>query len=1383
MVAEIPPLRTKAGKPFRSERSAKAFVTRNGLADTHEVSATDGGFELTSRSPEPPSPPAPAPAKPSRGPKRKAAVKASIAKARKAREALTSSTSSGRKAKVVSDTSLTDPDTLAASASNVSQHLEDEISAQGIKVADLLERADLDGTDIAELRYNVASKKLRTLQAKSDKLSGLADGSIPMQASSDNILDDLYDDTSPLSANTGTPTEHTEATFNKLTNVVSKFSNLLTDSRLSIVLVDSVDALPAHLKDRAGIESSGGILDRKSTKVYLVGSNIKDAAQATTVILHEVVGHYGMRATFEQVSGRKGAYTKFLERESRRSSPIMQEAASLVLGHGNHKDLYTTSSPETPYNILSVNGESVFLTKSQSASLLDEYIAYRSEQIVLDPEFSRKYGALGKRLLAVVRHVLRKAGLGGVALSPEDVNSLLAESNRRLFDLRNESMTGVHRTSDITPSVRLQIAKYTDPTSPLFSSLAAEMNGLAPVGAFARENAAEQARIAELTPLKQKVLKARLKSVDALADAGALAAKAGEGDAQEGGLLGAWGRRVDAQMDTLRSSPLLNRLKFLAPLGGVPDKNLLRDLNAQARGAIANGEVVTARLTSVFKGMNTIQKEAVATFFTSKGASASLIPGITAKQSEDINAGKDFLEDLGSQLVSLGLLQESVYLNNKGSYLPRIYYKYLLQGGATSGRRISFMGYLSKQKDLPPEQRVELGKIIDVTSTLPSTLATIARDVALTKLTRRIVSMSASQQLNWVIGETLIPVVGSDGKQRSMSLYDLEADVVRLRDQLVAPDGALETLIEDKQFLPKRIAYLESRIAKAVLLRDGEVADLVAKGGVDRADVTDELVLAYINSNYSKMPVDKAYGALSGTMVLKAIREEFVDSVALLADGSEIGREVDRAVRTGHQAWKASKVVLNAPVSTVRNSTGNLVLLDQGSNVPIHKIARMVLEEAQHMFSDVRDSSRFRKYSHAMGLESTTFAATELNLMRRTLKGDIEMALKLEKVKGSSWHLPVFAGVQATKGFLSVTSKLADFYGLQETVFKATAVRIHVEQWEKSTGTSLEDPSIPATTKEAVLLSAARYANTTIFDYSEVPGLLGFIRSYPLLGSPFVTFTYKSLQAVPVNMVKHPQKFIKYGVLTSTAMLSALGTYSDWEEDEAEQVVRALPEYYRNSSAILVLPFKDANGRPQVTDLSVFLPQAPHLNVLKSLYNSGGSIGKMSDALLSWSGVGSAPLLTLSRAIIDQENPFTGRPLSPPGSSFVQQLEGIGTYIASFVLPPLYTETGAVGHLLDNAGIDAPFISSGREFDRLGGDYETASQAALRVIGLNVKGVDPVLARSNLGAAFRRDMRDLTSQRRRIARSQNNLDEKPAKIKALNDRIRALRLKFSESVE
>ena len=928
------------------------------------------------------------------------------------------------------------------------------------------------------------------------------------------------------------------------------------------------------------------------------------------------------------------------------------------------------------------------------------------------------------------------------------------------------------------------MSKYTDIASPDFSADAAAIHGVAPQGSFVAEQQALEVFESDMTPLQKEVQQQKEDDHGDLLKRSIEIIRNGGTDVEGKTVFDKWTSTVEGWANDIAQMPLVKKmegLRVLGSLGKVPDKTLYRHLGTEARSFIAKGEGITKGAVKAFKGMSSSQKSATLEYFTTKEADVTAIPGLTRAARTSLEKSKLFIEELGEELVGLGVLQEEVHRESAGSYLPKMYYKYMANEGAASGKRISFMGYLKGQKQLSIHESAELGKIQDPSIIVPETIGTIARDIALMKMTRNITQFSGEENLGWVLGESYkVKMIDANGKPRLTNVYQLDQDIKRLKEQL--SDGEKGDLLgytkEMGHFIQKRIEYLTALEGEATELKFREVDDMMEDLGQDRELITPEMRSDFIKKNYRRMPKDKAFGDLSNKFVMKAIFNDYVESIKE-ADG------FDHTLQKGHQIWKASKVVWNVPVSTIRNSAGNFSLLDLSTNTNSAKLSKMVFDELKALIGD--GDSRFLGYADETGVNGTTFSSNELNLVKRTLKGDLQMAVALEKRVGTAMHKPMAFGVAISKAALDLSHKLSEFYGFQEGIFKAVKMRDYIETWEAQNNAHLEDVNLDPAMRKAVLLEAARQANDAIFDYGEVPGWIRWARKYPFIGSPFVTLMYKSALKMPENLAKHPQKFIKYQVATSVAAMSMLGLYNDWDEDEAEDVLKKLPEYYDNNSSIMVLPFKDDNGRPQFIDMSIFFPYAPHMNMLKGVAANleEGKVSGAADELRKWSGLLGAPAFSLGTAIVTNKDPFTGRDISPEGASAKEKLAAIGTYAYSFVMPPVLTERGGIGHMLDNAGIDAGPLSTGRIVNKLGEDKETLGQASMRLFGINAVPADPHLATINTRASRDFELRKLNARKNRIRKEpEANLsaEDKASQLRDINTRIKLVRERFSEKL-
>lgn len=1176
---------------------------------------------------------------------------------------------------------------------------------------------------------------------------------------------------------------HSSGMNAKISALVDRYRKNARKFGANVVAVDDIRQLPKHviasLFSQYGQSTHfRGLFDSTSNTVYVMKNAHKNSKDLEITLMHELVGHFGFKNMF-QATGFD-TYENFLSRESARNPKLMKDAAAMIYGKGYTALFKTQRSPGDSQYI--IDGQALYVSKEDNATILDEFIAFNTEKLLEDPQgFQSKYGSFRKRILAAIRHMFSKMGFVAKDLEVQDILSLIAESNTRFFDLKNQS--AITKIMGSREGVRYSIAKYTDPESPFFDPRAADLSGVAPSGSFARQQGVAASLEANDTPFQKEVKdnSERKRNVDLMTVLNTI--ESGFGSAT----LNKWESTVKAAWGKVDNHPVVKYFRSFSALDDMPNKQAYRALNDLARGQVGRVEQKIKNATKAFKKMSPAQLEQAYKFFTTQNASPDIVEGLDASTKVMLRNAKQDIIDFGQTLVNMGLMSPEVYQSSKGMYLPKVYYKYLTDA-TPGGKRISFMSYLRKQADLSREDQVALGQIEDPSLVVPQTIGTIGRDITILQLTKNIVNFSAQKDLGWVLGESYkVKYVTDKGEARSASIYDLEVELERMKEQKAAANTipAFRLTESDMASLDKRISYVSQLVQKAEQHRVDEINDMLKAQGLAEADITPEITEQYFAKNYKKIPHDYAYGALSGKYVMKSIYDDFVDSGRFDEDlrEADTGKKVWRQAEIGHQYWKASKVVLNAPVSTVRNGIGNFILLDTSTNTNAAKLATMFMEELAAIVR--KEPTKYQTWAKDSGLQGSTYASIELNQVMRNRMSQVERAIKLQTAKNQPW---LVGGIYLRKGLGDMFALASEFYGAQEGIFKTVKLRDYIETWEKDNNTKMED--LDANQRQAVLLQAAQSANEAIFDYGEVPNWVRILRRTPLIGSPFVTFTYKSMLKMPENLAKHPQKFAKYMAVTSSTLMSALYAMfdTDWDEEEAEEVMNTLSDYYKESTAVFMYPWKDAQGRLQITDLTPFIPWSQHTGMLKGMYNvferNNNAFDMVSGAAseaADWSGMMGTPLVSLILTSQGNIDPFTGREAIPSNLSGNEKMQEWAKYLFNLAMPPMYTEHGALGHLLDNAGLDVGPISSGRVLNSMGEDRESVTQAALRVAGVNVLPQNLNQNKRSLSLQHSAEIRDLRSRIGTISRDRN-LDSisRAAKIREVQERIKLSNERYRE---
>ena len=1208
---------------------------------------------------------------------------------------------------------------------------------------------------------------------------------------------------------------HNNTTNKSIKALVDKYNVAGKNIGIEVFQVESFTDLPKHMQIQLlrNYKESGGKMkpegfrggvDPETGNAYVITSAIATIAEMKEVLVHEITGHAGVKNMFDTLAGDSNAYSNMLAKEAKRNKKLLNDASAVVFERG-YTALYSDTKTVTATIPVETSEGTKYLTEDNAATVLDEFIAFSAEELIANPDLQVKYGSFRKRLIAVIKHALRKIGIASQNMTQADIYSLVAESNARLFDTSNKSAVGLLQAGR---GYRYQIARFTDPSSADFAPEAAQIAGTSPVGSWAKERVAAQKFEAKKTPLQRRVIEAKQVKHDAELSQILDSVESGVGKVK-GSILE---RFADTAWNKVKDTRIVKAVTKHGALGNITRKRMYQTLSHRALGPIGSAEAIATELQDGLRDLSVEQKKQVMDYFTTRGANVTTIHNIPAKLRNLLEKSKLQLEKYGDELVELGLLSQESHQRTKGSYLPGVYFKYLSknQRQATSGKRLSFMGYLKAQKDLNRNEQVELGKIVDPSIIIPDALGTIGRDIALYQFTNNVLDVSEHRKTGWVLGNShKINYVDQHGRTRSSTFYDMTDEVARLKAQLSEGlHGPLHDMDDaDLAFLREQIDYAETLLTSVEKTRESEIIDILVTQGIAEEAITPAMITQYEHANYKKMPSDKAYGNLSGKIVMKGIYNDFVETVRVA--NTEIHDTADNFIMKGisyfepiHQMWKLGKVALNFPASLIRNSFGNLVLLDTSSNVNLGTTMGQLTKELSITINakfNNGEVSEWWQMGKDYGLLGTTFAANELNLVKRRRGIEILAQIKQRDAEsGAKSPNIIRMAAFGERKFFEWMNAAADFYGGQEGIFKVVKLKQHIQAWEKQNEIKypkgLKDKKLSASDREAIITEGVLEADRAIFNYGEVPAAVRWARRAPLLGSPFLTFTYKSAIKVPENFVKHPAKSLTYGYMTSMAASALYATVFglDFDEEEATEAMNRIADYNRHNPALMVIPTKDANGNLQYTDLAPILPHAQHQRMLNEVYeglvtnpDKWRGAGDAISAIAGWSGFLGAPILNTIITGVSGVDPFTGREITPTGTSGKESLEAWSRHMIGQLMPPWMSERGVVGHALDNYDIETPMLfSTGRELNSMGNDRETGGQVVARGFGLNVTSVDQPLNMRNMVASRDAELRELNIRFRSIVTNRNMTDpqEKATKLREVNERKKLIHQKFKDKL-
>ncbi len=707
----------------------------------------------------------------------------------------------------------------------------------------------------------------------------------------------------------------------------------------------------------------------------------------------------------------------------------------------------------------------------------------------------------------------------------------------------------------------------------------------------------------------------------------------------------------------------------------------------RAQAAIKRADRLVRRIGDMFEGLDAETQEAVYQYLTTRDASptdfidadimvrdrgsdpSAIVPyrmtkGKMVPLHKKAQSVKRLIRQLGLQLVHHGLLEREVYEEHKDQYLPQMYLRHILNDDSVrmlaSRGKMDLKWAIRRNENLTELfKKAFLGQVFDPAYLVPMTIGKVSRDLAILEFLNEI-----SGNENWVEPATLVEWTTGDKHATDDP-----------QGRWAAGDPMY--LSVTPQWLLAEADRIDSQLQ---LMKDPEQRNLAtfmvagmrkqAQEARDRAGLRKDFNI----KDYIQIPDNPVYGPLRGAWVRKEISDDLRGALEISMEGEKTLAE--RAIgldslQAAHSMFKLNKVALNPP-TVFRNMWSNMILL-QLSGVPFHRFPKLM----RRVVRDFKNKGEIYRVAVQGGLDASTFTSAELAELNRNLDRIYE------KTTGR-------AGVTQVVEASRVVSKWLHEIGggiFQFTEMFGKMIKIADE---------LDRGSSPEV--------AVDEANKALFDYSEVPRTVEFLRKYPF-GAPFATFYYKVVPRVIEAALATPWRFLPYISLYYGLQLAASWRL-DIDDDDWASIKKQLPEYVRDGTALLPWPFRDAQGNVQFLDMSYIFPWTMPLELVKST-----ATGRLGEAMES-TGLMGGPIPWVWQSLEKNLHPFYETPIYNENDPAAHQFADALTFIWNQFSPGLLTaEPGNFVYKLLHAYVG--------ETDMYGNPPPTPAQAWTRAAGWN----------------------------------------------------------------
>ena len=675
--------------------------------------------------------------------------------------------------------------------------------------------------------------------------------------------------------------------------------------------------------------------------------------------------------------------------------------------------------------------------------------------------------------------------------------------------------------------------------------------------------------------------------------------------------------------------------RAIEPLMAIEGYDQLETERMLTKGSVGRWNNTGRIIFDILNEATPTEKRSIYKYFTTRGADPSNLPtrrvrfaeektilrgyrpgDTTVTKDESIRAKvvetKNLIASLGNDLVKTGLITQEQYNEWKNQYLPKVYMEHVMGGRdriGLGGLRASSLTYTKHRKDHENFLNDVISGRIDDPAFLASRYVTMAgSDMAIIKYLDFIASDPGNN--NWVLPGQIMSFKGMTGT--SDYFKNLAND------------------INHRANLGDKVSPERAKQMRELAMDMNSEADKASPN------------LSGVNiAKYRKVPDSPRYGAMRGLYVQKDIWND-INGLGI-AGNPAWGNLLKWSGRT-QTAFKYTKVPMNIPTQ-VRNIISNAILM----NVSGTNLLRIpgAVSKAMH---DVVSNGKYMQIARKYGLETTTFAATELGMIDR----------ELAKVKSSA---DSFEGMWARSkvfftDYLDVGGRA---YQKTEVLFKVAKMIDLMENHGKS---------------EA---EAVKLANEALLDYGNVSQAIRLLRTMPL-GSPFITFNAKALAQMARNIKQHPFASLKYAAVPYLLMEMFLSQNDDLDEDDWDSLMEFLPDYMETEFSTMVFPYKNEQGKWQAWDVSFFLPWGAHLHLAKNVAKA-----EFGEAIYGNMGMFGGPA-QLPMAITLNEDPFTKQPIYNEFDPVWQRRQDLMMFLASYMMPPMLMPRNRAGAISRGGG-------------------------------------------------------------------------------------------------
>ncbi len=656
--------------------------------------------------------------------------------------------------------------------------------------------------------------------------------------------------------------------------------------------------------------------------------------------------------------------------------------------------------------------------------------------------------------------------------------------------------------------------------------------------------------------------------------------------------------------------------------------------------------------------------------------------------------------------VEAGLLKKDHPVDGDQNYLPRLYLKHIMETAdykvLSGGGRLDLSYAKKRNENLGDAVRAYLGEVKDAGFLGASTISQVGRDLAISDFLKNI---SESSKSDWVLPGSTVKISlfkGGEGVENSSQWKQ----TIEVRENPGGKQVSIYWLKEEADRIAQRAGYTTDPEAKALATELSKQLNELYKQKHESLLSSKEFQKK--KNQFRQVPISAKYGRLSGMWINKRIYND------LFAGGSVSDNKYWQTAEKLHAYWKVAKVPLNPP-TVMRNVFSNMVLQTLEGMNPLD-VGKYNYQAVMMMIDFSRNGTKTKamRIGEKYGLGMETFTNQEMASITKDFKNQF--------AEDKGWKKNMWAVGK-------VISNATNYYGKIEQIMKLAVIQYHLDN-------GAED------------WTAFRKAQDTLFDYSLLNKGAKAFRKAPI-GAPFLSFSLLAMRRLGQVTTTNPMRLLYWWAFAHLIWAATAG-FEDVDEEDLEKLHAALPEYLSNKPAAFMVPLvgRDANGRMQFIDLSYTHPFGGLWEMTKSL--GKGELDVFSEMI----GMTGAPLTQMAIALSTGIDPFTKQKITNDEFTLREKLWDRTRFMWRQTMPSLVTGNGALYKMYE-AGSD----KVGTSKLNYGEAKHSMGQAALRILGINVYGVDPSTTAIKNVQVMKYRMADLTAAYKRKIRDPNLSEE------------------------